>query len=243
MPGSHNFLVFNPDDTDNTDSDSTYLAQTQRLNGLRDGVGITSMHNKLFRQVSVMVAALAQFMANQGQTVSDNDVNALTTVITNTIATQTGNTQLNGLWEARDLTLVSGVLTTDALCWQGKNVQYTQPSSPALVTIAKATHSGLRYGKFSVGFRIKSTNAATASIVTTLKVLDASNNVVASLALKGTDFTSSTAYKMFYLPFENSGQSTGNAFTFAVTSEAVASTVISIDSIVVNPIHAANYGG
>lgn len=85
MPGSSNFLVFNPTDTSNTDDDTTYAAETQRVSGLQTGVAKTSMHNKFYRQMSVMVAALAQFMANQGQTVSDADVNALTTVITNTI--------------------------------------------------------------------------------------------------------------------------------------------------------------
>lgn len=86
MPGSHNFLVFNPTATVNTDSDATYTAKTQRLNGVSGGLADPSMHNKLFRQTSVMVTAFAQFMANQGQTLSDTDVNALTTVITNTFA-------------------------------------------------------------------------------------------------------------------------------------------------------------
>lgn len=83
MPGSHNFQVFNPTNTANTDTDADYLAQTQRSGGLVAGIAITTMHNKLYRQVSVMVTALAQFMANQGQVVSDSDVNALTTAVTN----------------------------------------------------------------------------------------------------------------------------------------------------------------
>lgn len=83
MPGSHNFLVFNPNDAATTDSDATYLAQPQRINGLAPGIAVTTMHNKLFRQVSVMVTALAQFMADQGQVIMDDDVNALTTAVTN----------------------------------------------------------------------------------------------------------------------------------------------------------------
>ncbi|HWQ41087.1 MAG TPA: hypothetical protein VN456_03540 [Desulfosporosinus sp.] len=150
--------------------------------------------------------------------------------------------QLYAQWDAEDLTLVSGILTTDSLCWQGKNVQYTQPAtSMGLVTIAKATHAGLRFGKFSVGFRVKCTNITSTNTVTTLKVLDAAGNVVSSIALKGTDFQSATAYKMFYIAFDNMGQSAGNVFTFAVTSEAVASVTISIDSILVAPVHVGNY--
>ena len=86
MPGSTNFLVFNPTDATNTDSDSAYSTETQRTSGLQAGIAKTAMHNKFYRQVSVMVAAIAQFMANQGQTVSDADVNALTTAVTNTFA-------------------------------------------------------------------------------------------------------------------------------------------------------------
>ncbi|MDQ7094229.1 hypothetical protein REC12_11575 [Desulfosporosinus sp. PR] len=84
MAGSTNFLVFNPTDTSNTDTDIEYLAETQRTSGLQNGIAKTRMHNKFYRQTSVMVAALAQFMANQGQTVSDDNVNALVTAITNT---------------------------------------------------------------------------------------------------------------------------------------------------------------
>lgn len=83
MPGSHNFLVFNPTNVATTDDDVAYLAQAQRVNGLVPGIAVTSMHNKLFRQVTVMVAALAQFMANQGQVINDADVNALTTAVSN----------------------------------------------------------------------------------------------------------------------------------------------------------------
>lgn len=84
--GSSNFLVFNPSDTINTDSDADYAAENQRVSGLQNGIAKTKMHNKFYRQVSIMVAALAQFMVAQGQTVSDTDVNALTTAITNSFA-------------------------------------------------------------------------------------------------------------------------------------------------------------
>lgn len=83
MSGSTNFLVFNPADTEKTDSDADYAAETQRTGGLQGGIAKTAMHNKFYRQMSVMVAAFAQAMANQGQTVSDADVNALVTVIAN----------------------------------------------------------------------------------------------------------------------------------------------------------------
>ena len=90
MPGSSNFLVFNPTNTLNTDSDGEYLAEIQRIGGLQDGIAKTAMHNKFYRQVSIMVAALAQFMADAGQAVSDNDLAALISVIHDSIETPAG---------------------------------------------------------------------------------------------------------------------------------------------------------
>ena len=89
MPGSSNFKVFN-EDLQNTETDIEYATETQRISGLVTGIAKTKMHNKLFRQTSVMTAALAQFMADAGQTVSDNDLAALVSVIQETIETPTG---------------------------------------------------------------------------------------------------------------------------------------------------------
>jgi len=153
--------------------------------------------------------------------------------------------QLNAQWDAKDLTLVSGVLTTDALCWLGKNAQYTQPATGmALATVANVTYNLLRFGHYSVGFRLKCSNITSVTAVTTLKILTATGSVVASLPILGTDFAvvGANIYKTFYVPFDNTGQSTGNAFTFAFTSEAVASAVVAVDSILVAPIHLANHG-
>jgi hypothetical protein len=49
------------------------------------------MHNKLFRQVSVMAAAIGQFVANQGYNASDTDLTALTGAVTN--AVKSANTE------------------------------------------------------------------------------------------------------------------------------------------------------
>lgn len=88
--GSSNFQVFN-EGFANVETDAEYLAETQRINGLVSGIAKTRMHNKLFRQTSVMTAALAQFMANAGQTVSDNDLAALVSVIQGSIETPVGS--------------------------------------------------------------------------------------------------------------------------------------------------------
>ena len=80
MPGSSNFKVFNESFLD-AQSDGDYLAETQRVSGLTNGIAKTKVHNKLFRQTSIMVAAIAQVMANQGAVVSDGDLAALVSVI------------------------------------------------------------------------------------------------------------------------------------------------------------------
>jgi hypothetical protein len=155
------------------------------------------------------------------------------------------NSVLNPVWDAINLTVGSGTLTTDSLCWLGSNIQYTQPaSSMALVTVASVSYNLLRYGQYSVGFRLKSSNITSATAVTTLKVLNSSGNVVNSVGILGTNFAivGANVYNTFYLPFNNSGQSTGNVFTFEFTSEAVASTLIAIDSIIVAPMQLAQYG-
>ncbi|WP_459997297.1 hypothetical protein, partial [Paradesulfitobacterium aromaticivorans] len=113
MPGSTNFLVFNPTDVANTQDDATYTAETQRTGGLQNGIAKTAMHNKLFRQVTVMVAAIAQYMANQGQTVSDADASALTTVIQNSFA-QRGATALDTGIDANTYVWQNGVYTCTA---------------------------------------------------------------------------------------------------------------------------------
>lgn len=77
MAGTNNFRVFN-EGFQNAKSDAEYAADAARLNGLSAGMASLTLHNKLFRQVSVMAAAIGQFIADQGNNASDTDVEALT---------------------------------------------------------------------------------------------------------------------------------------------------------------------
>lgn len=154
--------------------------------------------------------------------------------------------QLFAQWDATGMALGSGSWTPDTNCWKGTNAQYTQPSSGmAAVTVASATSTKLRYGHFSVAFRIRSSNVTSTSAVATLKVTNAAAATVASIQLLGTDFAvaGSNIYRVYYLPFDNMGQSTGNAYTFSLVSEAVASVTIALDSILIAPVHLTNFGG
>lgn len=62
---------------DNTLNDSDYSTNTHRQNGVRPGVADSKTHNKLFRQVSIMAVALANFINSQDLDALDQDVTDL----------------------------------------------------------------------------------------------------------------------------------------------------------------------
>lgn len=84
MAGSSNFVVFNPP-LNNAETDTEYAADTVVTNGLVAGLATSVMHNKLFHQVSIMAAAIGNFIVNMGGTASDADVSALTTAFTDAV--------------------------------------------------------------------------------------------------------------------------------------------------------------
>ena len=69
--GSTNILIFNPTQA-NQETDAEYLADATRLGGALNGDAWQDVSaNKTLDQASIMVAALAQMMANKGFTISD----------------------------------------------------------------------------------------------------------------------------------------------------------------------------
>lgn len=79
-----NFLTFDENNL-NIESDSDYEADPQRLNGVVPGMALSPVHNKLFRQVSIMTAAIGQFISNAGQSASDVNLNALVAAFTEAV--------------------------------------------------------------------------------------------------------------------------------------------------------------
>ena len=89
--GSSNFLVFDPPMA-NMETDAAYAGDTQRSGGAAmDSLFPSVLANKLFYQLTTMVAALAQVMATAGQTVSDASLANLEAAITATFAMLNGN--------------------------------------------------------------------------------------------------------------------------------------------------------
>lgn len=80
MAGTNNFLVFNEANSqDNTMSDADYLADLYRLNGLIPMIADPNAHNKMFRQWSIMVTALANIIASMNYNALDSNLSTLET--------------------------------------------------------------------------------------------------------------------------------------------------------------------
>ena len=77
-----NFKVFAESVADlNVMSDAEYSTDTQRINGVVPGLAPANLHNKLYKQATIMAAALAQVLVEQGQDALDSDYAALVAAI------------------------------------------------------------------------------------------------------------------------------------------------------------------
>lgn len=81
----HNFQIFDESMAD-TMSDIDYQTDSQRTNGVIPGVANPLLHNKLYRQCSVMAFAIAQTIVARGYDANDSDPAALVNAIQRTFA-------------------------------------------------------------------------------------------------------------------------------------------------------------
>ena len=78
MAGTNNFLVFNEANNPNfTMSDADYYADLYRLNGLIPMIADPIAHNKMYRQWSIMISAVAGLIASMNYNASDSDLATL----------------------------------------------------------------------------------------------------------------------------------------------------------------------
>ena len=82
---AHNFQIFDESMTD-TMTDIDYQTDSQRTNGVLPGVANPSLHNKLYRQCSVMAYAIAQTIVARGYSIDDSDPVSLVNAIQRTFA-------------------------------------------------------------------------------------------------------------------------------------------------------------
>lgn len=83
---TNKFLVFD-ENKSNMQTDAEYAAETQRSGGV-SGIAKSVMHNKLFHQLSMMVAAIGEFIKSVGYDASDDDLPTLTNAISNSFASK-----------------------------------------------------------------------------------------------------------------------------------------------------------
>lgn len=95
MAGTHNWQIFDESMT-SIDTDLEYQAESQRLNGVTPGLASPEMHNKLYRQCSVMAYAIASVVAARGFDIDDGDPAALTNAIQRAFAFSVNGNTPNG---------------------------------------------------------------------------------------------------------------------------------------------------
>ena len=79
-----NFKVFAESvSSTNVVTDAEYATNTQRINGVVPGLASADLHNKLYKQATIMAAALAQVIVEQGQDALDSDYEKLVASIKN----------------------------------------------------------------------------------------------------------------------------------------------------------------
>jgi hypothetical protein len=81
---NNNFKVFDESKT-NIMSDTDYENHTQRKKGVQSGVASSAMHNKLYRQVSMIGKAVADFIQSQDFDANDADAQLLSENLSNAL--------------------------------------------------------------------------------------------------------------------------------------------------------------
>ena len=80
-----NFKVFaEAVDSSKVVSDAEYAVNTQRIGGVVPGLAAADLHNKLYKQATIMAAAMAQVLVEQGQDALDSDYAGLVASIKKT---------------------------------------------------------------------------------------------------------------------------------------------------------------
>ncbi len=89
---STNFKIFAENvATDDIMTDSVYSADSQRKSGVAPGIALPSLHNKLYKQATIMPAAIAQCIVQAGYDANDSDYTGLVSGIKRTFAQTVNN--------------------------------------------------------------------------------------------------------------------------------------------------------
>jgi hypothetical protein len=84
-----NFQVFAESAT-TVMSDTEYQTDSQRTGGVVPGLAAPKLHNKLYRQATIMAAAIAQVIVQQGYDAKDTDYTTLVANLKNAFTLSVG---------------------------------------------------------------------------------------------------------------------------------------------------------
>jgi len=117
-------------------------------------------------------------------------------------------------------TALVGSKKADTRCWSEQCI-YANTSTSANVALASVIVNKLRFQKYSVAIRLRSSNNILSSDAIKINILKNISGVytsVASRLIKPNEFGSTTEYQNFYAPFEYTGiKATDNQFKIEVT--------------------------
>lgn len=135
-----NFLVFDQGQL-NMMTDEAYAEEQQRLQGVSPGLANPAMHNKLYRQATAMVKAIADFMVSENLDALDSDITGLSNNFKKAILQYAQNNIIAGknMWKASDVVKVGDVRYTKdgngpswayLLCSTAGTTGTTEPNVP-----------------------------------------------------------------------------------------------------------------
>lgn len=159
MAGSSNFQQWNPTSS-NQETDSQYTADALRSGGAAtDNILPSITFNKFAYQVTTFVAAFGLMMSNKGFSLSDTNLPALATVLSNIITTADRKSDLQTV-------VYSPVMTFD--CSQADNFQCTLTGNVSQLNIVNGVPGqviGLTFIQDSAGGHTVSIPANGASAI------------------------------------------------------------------------------
>ena len=133
---TNKFQIFNQAmNNSNTYSDNEYQEDIQRKDGVRPGIGLVGLHNKLYRQTSIMPYALGEFISGLGyDAVDSGDGSVLTTNLT---AAMVKNSKINPMrrWMPNQAYVAGDIVESanmpswaQAICLAAGTSNSTEPS-------------------------------------------------------------------------------------------------------------------
>ena len=234
MAGTTNILQFNPTQA-NQESDAAYLADAIRTGGAGvDGIWPSNSANKTLYQISAVVAALAQMMANKGFSISDANYSVLVTQLSNILTTADLQHGVQALAWSSSITLNAAAFAAFAVPLQGATTLLVTGATAGQVCVVIYTQDsvGGHAVTFGSGFGAGAaqpdptpgTTSVQVFIANGAAILTAVSPLISSGGVNNTPIGNSSpstgAFSALTCPTRIAGDSTVNAATTAFVQAA-----------------------